>query len=82
VGMVRAREILIRARLVSAAEAKTIGLADEVYPGAALEARVREQAERLTEHAPLTMAAVKGFPGEADAELARPVTAQRSRPDL
>jgi enoyl-CoA hydratase/carnithine racemase len=59
VGMVRAREILIRARLVPAAEAKTLGLADEVCPAAELEARVREQAEKLTEHAPLTMAAVK-----------------------
>jgi enoyl-CoA hydratase/carnithine racemase len=59
VGMVRAREILIRARLVGAPEAKTIGLADEVYPAGELEARVREQAETLTEHAPLTMAAVK-----------------------
>jgi enoyl-CoA hydratase/carnithine racemase len=59
VGMVRAREILIRARLVSASEAKTIGLADEVYPAAELAARVSEQAARLTEHAPLTMAAVK-----------------------
>jgi enoyl-CoA hydratase len=59
VGMVRAREILIRARLVNAAEARELGLADEVYPSAELEARVSEQAERLTEHAPLTMAAVK-----------------------
>jgi enoyl-CoA hydratase/carnithine racemase len=59
VGMVRAREILLRARLVNAAEARAIGLADEVYPIAELEARVSEQAERLTEHAPLTMAAVK-----------------------
>jgi len=59
IGMVRAREILIRARLVGAAEAKTIGLVDEVYPAAELEARVLEQATRLTEHAPLTMAAVK-----------------------
>jgi enoyl-CoA hydratase/carnithine racemase len=59
IGMVRAREILIRARLVGAAEAKTIGLVDEVYPAAALEERVQEQATRLTEHAPLTMAAVK-----------------------
>jgi enoyl-CoA hydratase/carnithine racemase len=59
VGMVRAREILLRARLVGAAEAKALGLADEVYPAAELDARVREQAGRLTEHAPLTMAAVK-----------------------
>lgn len=59
IGMVRAREILIRARLVGAAEAKTLGLVDEVYPAAELEARVQEQAAKLTEHAPLTMAAVK-----------------------
>jgi enoyl-CoA hydratase/carnithine racemase len=59
IGMVRAREILLRARLVGAAEARTIGLADEVYPAAELEAKVQEQAVRLTEHAPLTMAAVK-----------------------
>jgi enoyl-CoA hydratase/carnithine racemase len=59
VGMVRAREILLRARLVAAPEAKAIGMVDEVYPAADLEARVREQALTLTEHAPLTMAATK-----------------------
>jgi len=59
VGLVRAREILIRARLVAAPEAKTLGLVDEVCPAAELETRVREEAERLTGHAPLTMAAVK-----------------------
>jgi enoyl-CoA hydratase len=59
VGMVRAREILIRARLVPAAEAKTIGMVDEVCGLADLEARVGEEAEKLTGHAPLTMAAVK-----------------------
>ena len=59
VGMVRAREILIRARLVAAPAAKALGLVDEVCPGAELETRVREEAERLTGHAPLTMAAVK-----------------------
>jgi enoyl-CoA hydratase/carnithine racemase len=59
VGMVRAREILLRARLVAAPEAKAIGMVDEVYPAADLEAKVREQALALTEHAPLTMAAIK-----------------------
>jgi enoyl-CoA hydratase/carnithine racemase len=59
VGMVRAREILLRARLVGAAEARSLGLVDEVYPAAELEARVHEQADTLTGHAPLTMAAVK-----------------------
>jgi enoyl-CoA hydratase/carnithine racemase len=59
VGMVRAREILLRARLVAAPEAKTLGMVDEVMPGAELEAKVRAEAQKLTEHAPLTMAAVK-----------------------
>lgn len=59
VGMVRAREILLRARLVAAPEAKAIGMVDEVYPAAELEAKVREQALTLTGHAPLTMAAIK-----------------------
>jgi enoyl-CoA hydratase/carnithine racemase len=59
VGPVRAREMVLTARLIPAAEAKTLGLVDEVHPQAALEARARELASRLTEHAPLTMAAVK-----------------------
>src|SRR5256886_7965951 len=48
VGMVRAREILLRARLVAAAEAKTIGMVDEVYPSADLQMPVREPAVTLT----------------------------------
>jgi len=59
VGAVRARNMLLTARLVDAAEARAIGLADEVHPAAALEARVRELARALTELAPLTLAAVK-----------------------
>jgi enoyl-CoA hydratase len=59
VGPIRAREMVLTARLVGAPEAKTLGLVDEVHPVAGLEARTRELAGRLTEHAPLTMAAVK-----------------------
>jgi len=59
IGPVRARNILLTARLVGAEEARAIGLADEVHPAAALEARVRELARHLTELAPLTLAAVK-----------------------
>jgi len=51
--------MVLTARLVGAPEAKTIGLVDEVHPLAGLEARARELAARITEHAPLTMAAVK-----------------------
>ena len=59
VGPVRAREMILTARLIAASEAKTLGLVDEVHPFATLEGRARELAARIAEHAPLTMAAVK-----------------------
>lgn len=59
VGPVRAREMVITARLLGAAEARSIGLVDEVHPLGALELRTRELAARIAEHAPLTLAAVK-----------------------
>jgi enoyl-CoA hydratase/carnithine racemase len=59
VGPIRAREMVLTARLIGAPEARTLGLVDEVLPLAGLEARARALAARLTEHAPLTMAAVK-----------------------
>ena len=66
VGPVRAREMLLTARLVDATEAKAIGLVDHVYPASDLEARVTELASRLSELAsrlselaPLTLAAIK-----------------------
>lgn len=59
VGAVRAREMVLTARLINAPEAKAMGLVDEVHPLASLDARARELAAQLGEHAPLTMAAVK-----------------------
>jgi enoyl-CoA hydratase len=59
VGPVRAREMLITARLLGAAEAKSIGLVDQVHPLGELESRARELASRVAGHAPLTLAAVK-----------------------
>ena len=59
VGPVRAREMILTARLIAAPEAKAMGLVDEVHPPAALEGRARELAARIAEHAPLTMAAAK-----------------------
>jgi len=58
-GPVRARELVLTARLVGAAEARTLGLVDEVHPAAALERRARELAGRIAGHAPLTLAATK-----------------------
>jgi enoyl-CoA hydratase/carnithine racemase len=59
VGPIRAREMVITARLIDAVEARAMGLVDQVHPGAELETRARELAVRVAEHAPLTLAAVK-----------------------
>jgi enoyl-CoA hydratase/carnithine racemase len=59
IGPVRARNLLLTARLMNAAEAGAVGLADEVHPAARLADRVRELARHLGELAPLTLAAVK-----------------------
>jgi enoyl-CoA hydratase/carnithine racemase len=61
VGPVRAREILLTARLLDATEARSIGLVDEVHPAEALEARALELARHLAELAPLTLAAIKEY---------------------
>jgi enoyl-CoA hydratase len=59
VGPIRAREMVLTARLIPADEARAMGLVDQVHPAADLPARTRELAGRIAEHAPLTMAAVK-----------------------
>jgi enoyl-CoA hydratase/carnithine racemase len=59
VGPVRAREMVITARLLGADEAQHVGLVDQVHPLAELDARARALAARVAEHAPLTLAAVK-----------------------
>jgi enoyl-CoA hydratase/carnithine racemase len=59
VGPVRARELMLTARLVDAQEAKTLGLVDEVHAAAALERRARELAAQIATFAPLTLAAAK-----------------------
>jgi enoyl-CoA hydratase len=69
VGPIRAREIMLTARLVDAAEAKAIGLVDRVCPAAELADRVRELAAQLADLAPLTLAAVK----EATRRMIAPV---------
>jgi enoyl-CoA hydratase/carnithine racemase len=59
VGPIRAREMILTARLIAAEEARGMGLVDQVHPAGDLMARTRELAGRIAEHAPLTMAAVK-----------------------
>lgn len=59
IGPIRAREMMLTARLLDAHEAKSIGLVDQVHPAEALEGAVSELAGRLTRLAPLTLAATK-----------------------
>jgi enoyl-CoA hydratase/carnithine racemase len=59
IGPVRARNLVLTARLMTATEAQAIGLVDEVLPAAGLEARVRELAHHVAGLAPLTLAAIK-----------------------
>ena len=70
VGPIRAREMVLTARLLDAAEAKSIGLVDQVHPAGDLPAHVRELAERLVDLAPLTLAAAKEATRRAVARLA------------
>jgi enoyl-CoA hydratase/carnithine racemase len=55
----RARELVLTARLLDAAEAKTVGLIDRIHPAPELPSRARELAASLAELAPLTLAATK-----------------------
>src|SRR5262245_26953876 len=59
VGPIRARELMLTARLVEATEAKALGLVDEVLAADALERRVRELGAQIATFAPLTLAAAK-----------------------
>ena len=59
IGIVRARNLVLTARLMNAQEAVAVGLVDEVVAMDDLEKRVMEQAQRMAKHAPLTMAAIK-----------------------
>src|SRR5213594_2103392 len=58
-GAGRARELVLTARLLDAAEAQAIGLIDRIHPAPELESRARELARSLAELAPLTLAATK-----------------------
>lgn len=58
-GPARAKDLLMLARLLSADEALSLGLVNEIVPGDRLEPRVREVAGELTQLAPLTLRATK-----------------------
>ncbi|MGE3272873.1 MAG: enoyl-CoA hydratase-related protein, partial [Chloroflexota bacterium] len=59
IGIVRARNLVLTARLMHTPEALAVGLVDEVVPLDQLEERVMEQARRIAKLAPLTLSAIK-----------------------
>jgi enoyl-CoA hydratase len=59
VGPAKAKELIMLAKLLNADEALSLGVVTEVVPTDELETRVAEVAERLTQLAPLTLAATK-----------------------
>lgn len=59
VGVARAKEVLMLARMLDADEARAAGVVNEVFPAERIEAEVRGVAERLAGLAPRTLQAAK-----------------------
>ncbi len=59
IGPARAKDVIYRARLVEAQEALSAGLISEIVPADRIEQHVRETAETIAGHAPLTIQATK-----------------------
>ena len=58
-GPARTKELLFRARLVTATEASQMGLVNEIVPGERLHTRVQEVAREIAGHAPITLQVTK-----------------------
>jgi len=58
-GPARTKELLFRAQLVSAAEAKLVGLVNEIVPSGRLYKQVEEIAQEIAANAPLTLRVTK-----------------------
>jgi enoyl-CoA hydratase/carnithine racemase len=72
-GPSRLKEMMFTARLLSADEALTAGFVHEIVPPEGIESRVRELAERVASHAPITLWVTK--------EAIRRIQAARPLPD-
>lgn len=72
-GASRLKEMMFTARLLSADEALAAGFVHEIVAADAIEARVRELAEKVASHAPITLRVTK--------EAIRRIQAARALPD-
>jgi enoyl-CoA hydratase/carnithine racemase len=59
IGPARTKELLFRARLVSAEDARQVGLVNEVVPAEQLYEQVQRVAEEIAAHAPITLRVTK-----------------------
>jgi enoyl-CoA hydratase/carnithine racemase len=73
IGPSRLKEMVFQARLMSAEEALTAGFLHQIVDAAEIDARVKEIAEKVASHAPLTLWATK--------EAVRRIQASRELPD-
>jgi enoyl-CoA hydratase/carnithine racemase len=58
-GPSRVKEMIMRARLITAEEAHAAGFVHEIVPAAGIEARVKAVAEEVASHAPITLKVTK-----------------------
>jgi enoyl-CoA hydratase/carnithine racemase len=58
-GPSRVKEMIMRARLITAEEAHAAGFVHEIVPAAGLEARVKAVAEEVASYAPITLKVTK-----------------------
>jgi enoyl-CoA hydratase/carnithine racemase len=72
-GPSRLKDMVFRARLMDAQEALAAGFVHEIVPAEAIEARVREIAQEVASHAPITIAVTK--------EAIRRILEARALPD-
>jgi enoyl-CoA hydratase/carnithine racemase len=72
-GPSRVIELMFTARLLEAEDARAAGFVHEICPGETIGARVREVAELIASHAPITLAVTK--------EAIRRIQAARRAPD-
>lgn len=59
IGPARTKELIFTAKLIEAADARAMGLVNEIVAPESLSERVREVAEQIASHAPLTIQATK-----------------------
>jgi enoyl-CoA hydratase/carnithine racemase len=59
IGASRVKELMFTARLMSADEALTAGFVHQIIPSGEIEAKVKELAEKIASHAPLTLWSTK-----------------------